>query len=87
MCIVRLRRRRGVRAMTTRRQSVVAIMLQAKRAGIALRYIRTPDGTEVLEPALTELDHSASVPPHGAEVATIADAFGRRIHRARSRAS
>ncbi|GBF56402.1 hypothetical protein PbB2_00058 [Candidatus Phycosocius bacilliformis] len=66
------------------KQSILAIMLAAKRNGLALRYIRNADGSEVLEPiTLTAEDFTAPMPAH--ETETLANDFARRIHHAQRR--
>ena len=66
------------------KQSILAIMLAANRNGLALKYTRNADGSEVLEPfTLTGGQIEPSIPPHANQ--DIAEQFARRIHNAQRR--
>jgi hypothetical protein len=66
------------------RQSILAIMLAANRNGLALKYTRNADGSEVLEPfTLTDGQLAAPMPDHANQ--DLADQFTRRINHAQRR--
>ncbi len=66
------------------KQSILAIMLAANRNGLALKYTRNADGSEVLEPfTLTGGQIGAPMPAHANQ--DLADQFTRRIHNAQRR--
>jgi hypothetical protein len=67
------------------KQSILAIMLAANRNGLALKYTRNADGSEVLEPfTLTDGQLSPSMPDH--ETQTLANDFQGLINNAQRRA-